>query len=297
MMVGADIAISNECRRSLGTEVFADIQNLSTKSTGQFDVALKNINLQVKRGEIVGIAGIAGNGQEELLKALSGEDIHPNSQSITFAGKVIDQLTPLQRRRLGLAFVPEDRLGRGAVPDLDLCDNALLTSFDSGLVKNGFLVRSKITQLADKIIKKYKVKTTGNHDSAASLSGGNLQKFIVGREIDQEPQFLLMSHPTWGVDIGAQVAIHDAILQLRDRGCAILIVSEDLDELYKISDRLGAICDGKISPFVAPEALPLVKLGQWMAGDFDATPPATLEKMPTPISTIAAVNQGASQHD
>lgn len=297
MMVGEDIAISNECRRSLGTEVFADIKSLSTKSSGQFDVALKNINLQVKRGEIVGIAGIAGNGQEELLKALSGEDIHPNSQSIKFAGQVIDQLTPLQRRRLGLAFVPEDRLGRGAVPDLDLCDNALLTSFDSGLVKNGFLVRSKIVQLADKIIKKYKVKTTGNHDSAASLSGGNLQKFIVGREIDQEPQFLLMSHPTWGVDIGAQVAIHDAILQLRDRGCAILIVSEDLDELYKISDRLGAICDGQISQFLAPEALPLVKLGQWMAGDFDTSPPAISEKISAPISTTAATNQGASQHD
>jgi len=297
MMVGADIAISNECRRSLGTEVFADIKNLSTKSTGQFDVALKNINLQVKRGEIVGIAGIAGNGQEALLKALSGEDIHPNSQAITFAGQIIDQLTPLQRRRLGLAFVPEDRLGRGAVPDLDLCDNTLLTSFDSGLVKNGFLVRSKIKQLADNIIKKYKVKTAGNHDSAASLSGGNLQKFIVGREIDQEPQFLLMSHPTWGVDIGAQVAIHDAILQLRDRGCAILIVSEDLDELYKISDRLGAICDGEISPFVAPEGLPLVKLGQWMAGDFDTTPAAPSEKSSAPISTTAATNQGASQHD
>jgi simple sugar transport system ATP-binding protein len=271
MMVGEDIAISTDCKRAVGGEVFADIQQLSTTAQGQFDIALKNINLQVKRGEIVGIAGIAGNGQEELLKALSGEDIHANSQSIKFDGNIIDHLSPLQRRRLGLAFVPEDRLGRGAVPDMDLCDNALLTSFDSDLVKNGFLNKANIIKLADKIIKKYKVKTPGNHNAAASLSGGNLQKFIVGREINQDPKFLLMSHPTWGVDIGAQVAIHEAIIQLRDRGCAILIVSEDLDELYKISDRLGAICDGEISSFLPPEELPLVKLGQWMAGDFNAT--------------------------
>ncbi|MFT6924945.1 MAG: ABC-type uncharacterized transport system ATPase subunit [Psychromonas sp.] len=269
MMVGDDIAISNETHRSLGGEVFARIENLSTASQGDFDVALKNINLEVKKGEIVGVAGVAGNGQEELLKVLSGEVINPHSKAIKFAGKIVDQLCPLQRRRLGLAFVPEDRLGRGAVPDLDLCDNTLLTSFDSNLVKKGFLRKPEITRLTNKIIKNYKVKTAGNHSHAASLSGGNLQKFIIGREIEQEPRFLLMSHPTWGVDIGAQVAIHDAILKLRDRGCAILIISEDLDELYKICDRLGAICDGSISDFLPPEELPLVQLGQWMAGVFE----------------------------
>tara|TARA_R110001583_G_scaffold8952_7_gene42295 strand:+ start:5495 stop:7060 length:1566 start_codon:yes stop_codon:yes gene_type:complete len=271
MMVGDDIAISNECRRAVGGEVFVDIENLSTPALSQFDVALKQINLQVKKGEIVGIAGIAGNGQDELFKALSGEEIHRHSKAIKFSGDFVDHLSPLARRRLGMAFVPEDRLGRGAVPELDLRDNALLTSFDSDLVKNGFLNKSNITQLADHIIEKYKVKTAGNHDAAESLSGGNLQKFIVGREVEQEPLFLLMSHPTWGVDIGAQVAIHQAILELRDRGCAILIVSEDLDELYKVCDRLGAICDGELSAFLEPEALPLVKLGQWMAGDFDST--------------------------
>jgi len=288
MMVGDEISISNETRRAVGGDVFACINNLSTKSTGLFDIALKNISLQVKKGEIVGIAGVAGNGQEELLKAISGEQIHRHSKAIKFADQIVDHLSPLQRRRLGLTFVPEDRLGRGAVPDLDLRDNTLLTSFDSGLVKNGFLIKSKITQLADKIIKKYKVKTAGNHDHAASLSGGNLQKFIIGREVEQEPQFLLMSHPTWGVDIGAQVAIHDAILKLRDRGCAILIISEDLDELYKISDRLGAICDGCISDFAVPEDLPLVQLGQWMAGAFEASP-AT--------SAMGSSDTGASNHD
>jgi simple sugar transport system ATP-binding protein len=269
MMVGNDTPISNETRRAIGKQTFVKVSDLSTYPQGLFDVALKNINLTVKKGEIVGIAGVAGNGQEELLKALSGEAPEKNSQAITFGEDIVDAMSPLKRRRLGLAFVPEDRLGRGAVPEMDLCENALLTSFDQGLVTKGFLNKQKIKVLADKIIKKYKVKASGNHSHAASLSGGNLQKFIIGREVEQQPKFLLMSHPTWGVDIGAQVAIHQAILSLRDQGCAVLVISEDLDELYKISDRLGAICDGQLSPFLATDDLPLPQLGRWMAGDFD----------------------------
>ena len=192
-----------------------------------------------------------------------------NSNAIKFKNTAVDALCPLKRRRLGLACVPEDRLGRGAVPDMDLAHNALLTSFDSGLVKKGFLVKQKISQLADKIIKKYNVKTPCNRTHAASLSGGNLQKFIIGREVEQNPQLLVMSHPTWGVDIGAQVAIHEAILTLRDEGCAVLVISEDLDELYKICDRIGAICDGRLSPILNTDCVPLVQLGQWMAGDFN----------------------------
>ena len=269
MMVGDDTPISNETRRAIGTEHFLEIKNLSTSAQGIFDVTLKNINLNVKQGEIIGIAGVAGNGQEELLKALSGESPQKKSTSIKFKDQIVDAMSPLKRRRLGLAFVPEDRLGRGAVPEMDLCQNALLTSYDDGLVYKGFLNPGKIKALADKIIKKYKVKTSGNHSHASSLSGGNLQKFIIGREVEQSPSFLLMSHPTWGVDIGAQVAIHEAILNLRDKGCAVLVISEDLDELYKISDRLGAICDGKLSPLLPTDELPLSQLGQWMAGDFE----------------------------
>lgn len=268
MMVGDDTPVSSDSRRAQGTENYLNVNQLSTKPEGLFEVALSNINFNVKRGEIVGIAGVAGNGQEELLKALSGEEPNKKSSAITFNHQLVDGLSPMQRRRLGFAFVPEDRLGRGAVPEMDLCQNALLTSFDFGLVKSGFLQKLNIKTLADKIITKYKVKTPGNHTHAASLSGGNLQKFIIGREVEQNPNFLLMSHPTWGVDIGAQIAIHKAILDLRDQGCAVLVVSEDLDELYKISDRLGAICDGRLSPIVPTDELPLPQLGQWMAGDF-----------------------------
>lgn len=269
MMVGDNTPISNETRRAMGSGNFLSVNNLCTSPQGLFDVALKNISFNVKKGEVVGIAGVAGNGQEELLKALSGEAPQKKSTSIKFANQTVDHMSPLIRRRLGLAFVPEDRLGRGAVPEMDLCQNALLTSYDYGLVSNGFLNQGKIKALADKIISKYKVKAPGNHSHASSLSGGNLQKFIVGREIEQTPTFLLMSHPTWGVDIGAQVAIHEAILNLRDKGCAVLIISEDLDELYKISDQLCAVCDGKLSPLIPTDDLPLSQLGQWMSGDFD----------------------------
>jgi len=269
LMVGDSTPISNQTRRARGAGDFLTVNNLSTNAQALFDTPLKNINFAVQQGEIVGIAGVAGNGQEELLKALSGEEIQENSSAIKFKNTVVDALCPLKRRRLGLACVPEDRLGRGAVPDMDLAQNALLTSFDSGLVKNGFLVKQKISQLADKIIKKYKVKTPSNRTHALSLSGGNLQKFIIGREVEQNPQLLVMSHPTWGVDIGAQVAIHEAILTLRDEGCAVLVISEDLDELYKICDRIGAICDGKLSPILDTDCVPLVQLGQWMAGDFN----------------------------
>ena len=179
-------------------------------------------------------------------------------------------MSPLQRRRLGLAFVPEDRLGRGAVPEMDLNQNTLLTSFDSGLVRRGFLRPGAIRALTERIIAKYKVKTPSADASAASLSGGNLQKFIIGREVEQQPKLLIMAHPTWGVDIGAQVAIHNTIFALRSQGCAVLVVSEDLDELYKICDRLGAICDGAVSPLRLTDQMPLAQLGRAMAGDFDA---------------------------
>jgi len=269
LMVGDSTPISNQTRRALGSADFLTVNDLNTPAQGLFETPLKNINFEVQQGEIVGVAGVAGNGQEELLKALSGEEVQVNSSAIKFKNTAVDTLCPLKRRRLGLACVPEDRLGRGAVPDMDLTHNALLTSFDSGLVKNGFLVKQKISQLADKIIKKYKITPPSNRAHAVSLSGGNLQKFIIGREIEQNPQLLVMSHPTWGVDIGAQVAIHEAILKLRDEGCAVLIISEDLDELYKICDRIGAICDGKLSPILNTDCVPLVKLGQWMAGDFN----------------------------
>jgi len=228
----------------------------------------------VKAGEILGIAGVAGNGQDELMALLSGEE-RCDKNAINLLGNDIGDLNPGKRRKLGFAFVPEERLGRGAVPDMSLQQNALLSSSHLGLINKGLIDFGKVSEYAQNIITKYKVKSAGLSAQAKSLSGGNLQKFIIGREIEQNPKLLVCSHPTWGVDIGASILIRHALIELRDRGAAILVVSEDIDELYQISDRICAICHGELSPIKKTQDVNIETLGQWMAGQFgddDASP-------------------------
>jgi simple sugar transport system ATP-binding protein len=237
-----------------------------------FGCSLKGVDLEVRSGEIVGIAGVAGNGQDELLALLSGEErlSHNDGSTISFGGQPVAHLRPDARRKLGLAFVPAERLGHGAVPDLSLADNALLTAFQQRLVSHGLIQRAKVEALAEEIIKRFGVKTPDTQTPARSLSGGNLQKFILGREILQQPKLLIAAHPTWGVDVGAAATIHRALIALRDAGAAILVISEDLDELFQISDRLGALCSGRLSPLKATVDTRLIDVGAWMAGQFDA---------------------------
>jgi simple sugar transport system ATP-binding protein len=268
LMVGDDTPISTDYPKSTGEHVFLAVNNLSQKSDDPFGATLEDISFEVKSGEILGIAGVAGNGQEELLAALSGEHLASSAQQISFADTQVGLLDPRKRRELGLAFVPEERLGRGAVPEMSLKDNTLLTSFLQGLVSGGLINSAKTETLSNKIINDYKVKTPNNRAPAQSLSGGNLQKFIIGREILQNPKLLVASHPTWGVDIGAATAIHKAIIELRDQGAAILVVSEDIDELFLISDRLCAICDGQLSPSKATQNTSIEEVGRWMTGVF-----------------------------
>ena len=267
LMVGENTPVSTTYPKVLGTTPTLTVSNLNLHSDDAFGVHLKQLNLTVNAGEIVGIAGVAGNGQEELLAALSGEN-RSGAGSIDFGGADIGPLPPDQRRAMGLAFVPEERLGRGAVPEMSLTENALLTGFLTGLVKRGMVAWKKTEAFADQIIADYKVKTAGRHAQADSLSGGNLQKFIIGREIMQKPRLLIAAHPTWGVDIGAATAIHKALIELRDQGAAILVVSEDIDELFLISDRIGAICDGRLSPLKPTPESSIAELGRQMAGDF-----------------------------
>lgn len=269
LMVGDDTPISTDYPKSAGAEVFLKVQDLSMLSDDPFGATLKNINFNVRSGEILGIAGVAGNGQEELLAALSGEHPLDRAEQVCFGVSEVGLMDPRQRRELGLGFVPEERLGRGAVPEMSLKDNTLLTGFLQGLVKFGLVNQTKTEQFADKIIADYKVKTPNRNAHAQSLSGGNLQKFIIGREILQNPKLLVASHPTWGVDIGAATAIHKALIALRDQGAAILVISEDIDELFLISDRLCAICDGELSPNKATTETSIEEVGRWMTGVFD----------------------------
>ncbi|MBX8623566.1 ABC transporter ATP-binding protein [Pseudomonas glycinae] len=280
LMVGEAATLIGEFTKVTGGAAYLQVSGLNWHNPDPFGCSLSDIDLQVRSGEIVGIAGVAGNGQDELLALLSGEQtLHRDTaKTIRFREHAVADQRPDARRKLGLAFVPAERLGHGAVPDMSLADNALLTAFQQGLVSHGLIERGKVEALAQTIIQRFGVKTPDTQTAARSLSGGNLQKFILGREILQQPKLLIAAHPTWGVDVGAAATIHRALIALRDAGAAILVISEDLDELFQISDRLGALCGGRLSALQDTAQTRLSDVGGWMAGQFDTpqSQPATV---------------------
>jgi ABC-type uncharacterized transport system ATPase subunit len=267
LMIGAEPP-ELEHRPLRAGEPVLRVDRLSLASDDPFGTALADIALTVRAGEVVGIAGVSGNGQGELLRALSGEDPRAPAGSVLLGVQDVARLGPARRRALGLHFVPEERLGRGAVPTLSLAQNLLLSRRDAvgplGWVRVGALKRQ-----AQDIIQRYRVKANGPGAAAKSLSGGNLQKFIVGREIEANPKLLIVSQPTWGVDVGAAAQIRGAILALRDAGCAVLVVSEELEELFEISDRLHVIAKGRLSPSLDRADATVERIGEWMSGLWD----------------------------
>jgi ABC-type uncharacterized transport system ATPase subunit len=279
MMIGAEPPQLQHRPPRLG-EVVLDVKGLSLTKEDHFGMSLADIRFDVRAGEIVGIAGVSGNGQQELMAALSGEDARAPKGSITLFGRDIAQASPRRRRHAGLHFVPEERLGRGAVPTLSLAANTLLTR-TGAVSKSGWISTHDVSTLAADLIKRFNVKAGGPDAAAKSLSGGNLQKFIVGREIDANPKLLIVSQPTWGVDVGAAAQIRGELLALRDQGCALLVVSEELDELFEICDRLVVIAQGRISPSVATSAATIEMIGEWMSGLWDKSGDSSADKRPT----------------
>jgi simple sugar transport system ATP-binding protein len=268
LMIGAEPPALTHQDRQPGAVMF-EVKDLSLSKEDQFGVDLSKVNLQVRAGEVVGIAGVSGNGQRELLYALSGEDTRAQAQDIQLQGQAVGQWGPNERRLAGLHFVPEERLGRGAVPALSLAQNMLLTRREA-VANSGWIQTQTLQAQAQKIIDQFNVKANGTQAAAQSLSGGNLQKFIVGREIDAKPKVLLVSQPTWGVDVGAAAQIRGALLALRDAGCAVLVVSEELDELFEICDRLHVMANGKMSPSVHRKDATVAQIGEWMSGLWEA---------------------------
>ncbi|MEG0921622.1 MAG: ABC transporter ATP-binding protein [Comamonas sp.] len=264
MMIGAEPAKLTLRPSQVGATVL-QVNQLQLPRQDQFGVDIADISLDVRAGEVVGIAGVSGNGQKELLYALSGEDCRAQPAMVLIHGTPAGRLNPGKRRALGLHFVPEERLGRGAVPSMSLAHNLILTRNDM-LGAGGWLRMGKLDEMARSIITRFGVKAGGPQAAAQSLSGGNLQKFIVGREIDAKPRLLIVSQPTWGVDVGAAAQIRGEILALRDAGCAILVLSEELDELFEISDRLHVIAHGRLSPSVARADATVAQIGEWMSG-------------------------------
>ncbi|MEK8027699.1 ABC transporter ATP-binding protein [Pseudaquabacterium rugosum] len=286
LMIGAEPPALPPRRGQAGAERL-QVRGLSLTQTDPFGTTLKDIGFSLRAGEILGVAGVSGNGQQELLAALSGEDVRSPAGALTLqaAGRRhdISGRGPRARRALGLHVVPEERLGRGAVPTLSLAQNTLLTRTDT-LGAGGWVRPARLQALAAALIQRFGVKAGGPGAAARSLSGGNLQKFIVGREIDAKPQVLVVAQPTWGVDVGAAAQIRAELLALRDAGCAILVISEELDELFQLADRLVVIAQGRLSPPVPVAEATVEQIGAWMSGLWPAAWPAT----PAAISPLGA---------
>ncbi|MHC9235953.1 ABC transporter ATP-binding protein [Pseudooceanicola sp. 502str34] len=265
MMVGSELHTPSREAKAPGAVRLA-LKGLSVKSPGEFGTSLKGISLEVRAGEVLGLAGVAGNGQDELLGALSGEILSAPAM-VEFDGTPVGGMGPMARRRLGLLTGPEERLGHAAAPDMSLTENALLTGAERrGLMSNGFLKWGKARSFAEEVIARFDVRTPGPEVAARALSGGNLQKFVIGREVMQDPQVLVVNQPTWGVDAAAAATIRQAILDLAAGGTAVIVISQDLDELMEISDRFAALNEGRLSDIRPAQGLTVDEIGLMMGG-------------------------------
>lgn len=262
MMVGAEMRVIDRSGRKPGATVL-EVKDLSAALEG---ATLKQIGLTLRAGEILGIGGVAGNGQEELLAALSGEVLTPPG-TVTLAGQDLSRTAPEARRRAGLLAAPEDRLGHAAVPEFSLTENTLLTAASrQNLVRHGLVDYGAARRFAESVIRAFDVRTPGPGTAAGALSGGNLQKFVIGREVLGKPRVLVVNQPTWGVDAGAAAAIRQALLDLAAQGAGIIVISQDLDELLELSDRFCALNEGRLSAPRPTEGLTVDDIGLMLGG-------------------------------
>ncbi|MEM9105175.1 MAG: ABC transporter ATP-binding protein [Pseudomonadota bacterium] len=266
MMIGREMPHLSPSSGKEPGDVRLRLNDLSHPSARRFGTSLEKLDLSVRSGEIVGIAGISGNGQQELASLISGETLAQQAGMIEIMGRPVGQRGPLERRKLGFAFVPEDRRGRGSVSEMTLSDNSLLTAHSRGMLKSGFIRRRVERSFTRDCVESFDVRTPGIDVEAGALSGGNLQKFIIGREIMLTPDVMLVAQPTWGVDIGAATGIRLRLLQMRDEGAAILVISEELEELFEICDTLYVLHSGRLSPPLPAAETSAKDVGAYMIG-------------------------------
>ncbi len=247
-------------------DVALEVAGLSVASPIPFGTSLKDLSFAVRKGEVLGIAGVAGNGQDELLLALSGE-LKSGAGAVKIAGVPMGDKGPNARRAAGLVAAPEERLGHAAAPDMSLVENALLSgAVRKGLVKKGFIDWRATGAFADGIVKEFDVRTPGTHVAARALSGGNLQKFVVGRELSQTPSVIVINQPTWGVDASAAASIRQAILDRAAGGAAVVVISQDLDELLEVADSFAALNTGRLTAPRPVQGLTVDQIGLMMGG-------------------------------
>ncbi|MEM0945390.1 MAG: ATP-binding cassette domain-containing protein, partial [Pseudomonadota bacterium] len=265
MMIGQPLGQVLRRARTTPGAVRLGLERLSFAGGAQA-TALQNISLEVRAGEVVGIAGVAGEGQGALMGALIGErPVAPAMLRID--GAAMGEASPTARRLAGAAFVPEDRMGHAAVTEMALPENILLSHHRAErLAKAGWIDRQATRTWSAEVTAAFDVQAGAAKPVAGSLSGGNLQKFVVGREILRNPGVLVVSQPTWGVDAGAAALIRSKLIELADRGAAVLVISQDLDELFEIADRIAVIYRGKLSAPLAVDGLTREQVGLLMAG-------------------------------
>ena len=268
MMVGTSFAAPEPRGTQLG-DTLLKVAGLSLPAPGDFGTALRDVTFDLRAGEVLGIGGVAGNGQDELLMALSGERVSAPGM-IALKGADMGRAGPNARRLAGLCCAPEERLGHAAAPDMSLIENGVLSaSRRMGMVNGGFISWDKAQDYAEKVIERFDVRTPGPYVAARALSGGNLQKFVMGREIMQAPDVLVVNQPTWGVDAAAAAFIRQALLDMAAGGAAIVVISQDLDELMEVSDRFGALNEGRLSAIRPMKDLDMEQIGLMMGGAHD----------------------------
>ena len=291
LMVGDKVkGITADTKRKKGKCLY-EVRGLIRPAFGPFDVALKGVSLKVHAGEILGIAGIAGNGQSELMSALSGE-WRPDQNGMLFTEDTdISRLGPTGRRHLDLAFVPEERNGHAAVPSMTLSENALLTGYDEdGVVAKGVIQFDQTLAMAQRISKMFDVRQPSDDPLASALSGGNLQKFVVGREIMKSPRVLIVSQPTWGVDIAAAQFIRNAMADLARQGSAVIMISQDLEEIFEIAHSIAVLNEGKLSEIFESSKVTAEQIGLLMGESHDLTS----DQIPPKTNRTSGKERGAS---
>lgn len=268
MMVGAEVGSARRKPSAGDGPVRLAVRSLSLPAPDEHGVALKNLSFDVRGGEILGVAGVAGNGQGELFDALSGERMAAQTQAVAIDGVDVGRADVNERRRRGAAYAPEERLGHGTAPAMSLSDNAILSGHaTNGFVKRGFIDRTAALDWVDRVVKTFDVRKGPRDPAARALSGGNLQKFVMGRELLRQPGVLVVAQPTWGVDAGAAQMIRQALADQARAGAAVLVISQDLDELFEISDRIAVMFHGRMSEPASAETLTRESVGLLMGGN------------------------------
>ncbi|MEM5500885.1 ABC transporter ATP-binding protein [Ahrensia kielensis] len=274
MMVGESIhtirKVADETDKN--REIVLSVKNLSQKPTGPFSTALKDISFDVPAGEVFGIAGVAGNGQFELFEAMSGERMQKDAAMITLRNDPIGHKSINERRKAGAAFSPEERFGHAAIATLSLADNILLSrhASDANVYLSGGILKiakpSALRKTLSRIVETMDVRKSGENPDAGTLSGGNLQKVILGREFDRQPSLLIVDQPTWGVDAGAAARIRQSLIDLSKSGSAVVVISQDLDELLEMCDRIAVMSEGQMSEPQQASTVTRETLGLLMGG-------------------------------